>query len=142
MLGSWMFTRNRWDGTISVLHIRVYSLIRSSTWHYYDSYPPSCDVGLCRSCVHSVIKCFVESLFFVISCIFPQGVELNVSKICNKCVPLVFLENEQSLRFSGTTFVNLFISFITGEHCMSFSFISCWIFLVFLGKCNVVSYSN
>jgi len=25
-----------------------------------------CDVGLCRSCVHGVIKYFVESLFFVI----------------------------------------------------------------------------
>jgi len=36
--------------------------------------------------VHGVIKCFVESLFFVISCIFAQGVKSNVSEICKQCV--------------------------------------------------------
>ena len=43
-----------------------------------------------------VIKCFVESLSFcsVIACVFAQGVELNVSEICKKCV-----------RFSGTSLV-------------------------------------
>jgi len=31
-----------------------------------DVYRRSCDVSLRRSCVHGVIKCFVESLLFVI----------------------------------------------------------------------------
>ena len=31
-----MFTRNMWDATVSVLHIRVYTLRRSTMWHYYD----------------------------------------------------------------------------------------------------------
>jgi len=30
-----MFTRNMWDATVSVLHIRVYTLRRSTMWHYY-----------------------------------------------------------------------------------------------------------
>ena len=55
--------------------------LRFVTWFYNNSEGPLirldifiiwsrmssiCDVGLCRSCVHGVIKYFVESLFFVI----------------------------------------------------------------------------
>ena len=66
----------------------------SPMWHNYDVYRRSCDVSLRRSCVHGVIKCFVESLFVlccsVISCLFAQCVELNVSEICKKNCSLVY----------------------------------------------------
>jgi len=50
----------------------------SSIWHHYDVYRPSCDVGLHRSCVHGVIKCFVESIFFVI-------LKCQFVCICTRC---------------------------------------------------------
>jgi len=40
----------------------------------------------CTAPVYMVLFKIVESLFFVISCVFAQGVELNLSEICGKCV--------------------------------------------------------
>ena len=66
----------------------------SSVWHYYDVYHHSCDVGLRRSCVHGVIKCFVESsfilLFFSLLCVY-------LHKVFNKT----------SAKFIKDIFINL-----------------------------------
>ena len=61
--------------------------------HYNDVYRRSCDVGFRRSCIHGVIKCFVESVFLsfriIISCVFAQSVELNVSVCKNMFISLL-----------------------------------------------------